>query len=175
MRLIQSLITIAVFLFVTADPCVASTPIRSIEGMVTKVVDGDTINVTDNLGTKVKVRFYGVDAPETAKPGKHGQPFGEEAHQTLLSKVNRQRVRLDVMDVDQYRRAVCIVWLGTRNINMEMISEGWAFSYRQYLGRPHASEYILAEERARNARLGLWQQSNPQPPWLFRKAQRNWR
>lgn len=43
----------------------AKQPIRTIEGIVTKVSDGDTINVTDDLGTKVKVRLYGIDAPET--------------------------------------------------------------------------------------------------------------
>lgn len=48
----------------------AKQPIRTIEGVVTKVSDGDTINVTDDLGTKVKVRLYGIDAPETEKVNK---------------------------------------------------------------------------------------------------------
>jgi endonuclease YncB( thermonuclease family) len=40
---------------------------RTIDGMVTKISDGETIHVTNNHGTKVKVRFYGIDAPETEK------------------------------------------------------------------------------------------------------------
>jgi micrococcal nuclease len=51
-----------------------------------------------------------------------------------------------------------------------MVAEGWAWAYTQYLDRPHASEYLQAEEQARAKRLGLWQQSNPKPPWEFRKA-----
>ena len=75
-----------------------------------------------------------------------------------------------MMDIDKYKRLVCIVWLDNRNINSEMVSEGWAWAYRKYLERPHASEYIGTEEQARKERRGLWQQSNPQPPWEFRKS-----
>lgn len=157
----------------------AKEPIRTIEGTVTKVSDGDTIHVTDGLGTKVKVRFYGIDAPETEKSNKRtghvsksGQPYGEEAFRALQGKLQRQRVRLDIIDIDRYRRSVAIVWLGSRNINQEMVAEGWAWAYRQYLDSPYASEYIAAEEQARAKRFGLWQQNNPQPPWEFRKLQK---
>lgn len=164
------------FVLLFALPCFAKDPIRTIEGTVTKVSDGDTIHVTDKLGTKVKVRFYGIDAPETEKSNKKtghvskpGQPYGEEAYQALRNKIFRKKVKLDVMDIDKYHRTVCIVWLGNRDINKEMVAEGWAWAYRQYLDSPYESEYIGAEEQARKQRLGLWQQSNPQPPWEFRK------
>lgn len=147
----------------------AKQPIRVIEGVVTRVSDGDTIQVTDPLGTKVKVRLYGADAPETPKPGKPGQSGGEEAFASLQSKVDRQRVRLDVMDIDQYNRTVAIVWVGNRNINREMVAEGMAWAYRQYLDRPYASEFIGADESARRTGKGIWRQGNPQPPWDFRK------
>lgn len=71
--------------------------------------DGDTINVTDSVGTKLKVHLYGIDAPETEKCNKKtghvskpGQPYGKEAYQTLKSKLLRKNVKLDVMAVDQY-------------------------------------------------------------------------
>lgn len=155
----------------------AKNPIRTIEGIVTKVSDGDTINVTDPLGTKLKVRLYGIDAPETEKSNKKtgrvskpGQPFGEEAYQALNSKIYRKQVKLEIMAVDQYKRSVGIVYLNGKNINQEMVAEGLAWAYRQYLDRPHASEYIQAEEKARGKRLGLWQQNNPEPPWDFRRS-----
>lgn len=151
----------------------AKQPIRVIEGTVTKVSDGDTIQVTDSHGTMVKVRLYGIDAPEAAKGSKPGQSYGEEAFQALRQKVERQHVRLDVMDVDQYGRTVSIVWLSNRNINREMVAEGWAWAYRDYLDRAHASEYITAEEQARKAGRGLWQQGGiNQPPWEFRRQQK---
>lgn len=173
----KTLILLLAFTILTTLSAFAKDPIRSIEGTVIKISDGDTIQVRDDLGTKVKVRFYGIDAPETEKSNKRtgliskaGQPYGEEALKALQDKLERQRVRLDVMDIDKYKRLVCIVWLDNRNINSEMVSEGWAWAYRKYLERPHASEYIGTEEQARKERRGLWQQSNPQPPWEFRKS-----
>lgn len=173
----RSLFIYIILTILTALPSQAKEPIRTIEGVVIKVSDGDTIQVRDPLGTKVKVRFYGIDAPETEKSNKKtgrvskpGQPYGEEAYRALQSKLQRQHVRLDVMDIDRYGRTVSVVWLGNRNINLEMVAEGWAWAYRQYLDRPHASEYIELEEQARAKRLGLWQHNNPQPPWEFRRS-----
>lgn len=173
----NNIILYLVFLWLIIPSIVfAKDPIRTIEGIVTKVSDGDTINVTDPVGSKLKIRLYGVDAPETEKSNKRtghvskpGQPYGDEAWKALDRKIYRKRVKVDVMDIDRYRRAVSVVWLDGRNINKEMVAEGWAWAYRQYLDRPHASEYIQAEEMARDKMLGLWQQNNPQPPWEFRK------
>lgn len=160
-----------IFLLALTVTSYAKGPIRVIEGTVTRVSDGDTIQVTDHLGTKVKVRLYGIDAPETAKGSTLGQPFGEESFQALRQKVDRQPVRLDVMDIDKYKRLVAVVWLSDRNINREMISDGAAWAYRKYLGRAHASEWVSDEEQARKAGKGLWRQSgNIQPPWEFRKS-----
>lgn len=150
-------------------------PLRILEGAVLKVSDGDTISM-DSGGTKVKIRFYGIETPETEKINrrtgqinKPGQPYGDEAWHALEGKIANQHVQVEVMDRDRYGRLVSIVWLGKRNINKEMVADGWAWAYRQYLHRPHASEYINSEERARAKRLGLWREANPQPPWEFRK------
>lgn len=172
-NIVAILLILTIAFLIMAAPCMAKTPIRTIEGTVVKVSDADTVQIIDGNGTKVKVRLYGIDAPETRKPGKVGQLYGDEAHQILLSKVNRRQVRLDVMDVDQYKRIVGIVWLGDRNINLEMVAEGWAWAYRQYLSRPYASEFVGAEEQARKQGRGIWQQPNVTPPWEFRKK-RSW-
>lgn len=170
---------IALVFTLGAGPAWAREPIRGFEGVVSKVSDGDTVQVQDSLGTKVKVRLYGIDAPETEKRNrktgrlsKPGQPYGEEAFQALKGKVAGQRVTVEVRDIDRYRRAVSVVRLGGRDIDQEMVREGFAWAYRQYLDRPYASDYIQAEEEARRDRRGLWRQGNPQPPWEFRKGQR---
>ena len=167
--------TILLFLLI-ALPVWAKDPIRIIEGTVAKVSDGDSINVTDSLGTTVKVRFYGIDAPEKEKnnrksdlTSKPGQPYGEEAFAALKSKIGGQQVKVEVMDINRNKRAVSVVWLGNRNINLEMLRDGFAWAYCQHLEGRHVSEYIQAEEQAKKERRGLWQQNNPQPPWEFRK------
>lgn len=153
-------------------------PFRTMDGFVVKVSDGDTLTV-DSGGTKLKVRLYGIDAPETGKINrgngrisKEGQPFGQEAQMALQGKVYGRKVRIDVMDIDRYRRLVSLVRMGNRNINLEMIREGWSWAYRKYLHSAYASEFIEEEEQARRRRAGLWQDSNPRPPWEFRKSQR---
>lgn len=168
-------LTICLLLLLLPIYALAQEPYRTVEGHVEKVVDGDTITVITN-GTKLKVRLYGIDAPEAEKRNrntgavtKEGQPYGDEAWRRLVEKVDGQRVRLDIMDVDRYRRMVSIVWIGEGNINREMVAEGWAWAYREYLKGPYASEFIQDEERARKQRLGLWQQYNPLPPWEFRR------
>ena len=175
----KPIVLLQLFFFLTIMPVYAKEPIRVIDGTVSRVSDGDTIQVLDRLGTKVKVRLYGIDAPEierrdrkTGLVSKEGQPYGEEALDALKGKIGGQRVKTEVVDIDRYRRAVSVVWLGERNINKEMVREGFAWAYRQYLDRPHASKYIQAEEEARREGRGLWRQGNPQPPWEFRRTQK---
>lgn len=175
MKRLIAIIPLLVFL-VLPQLSLAKTPIRTIHGTVTKVSDGDTLQVTDPMGTKVKVRLYGIDTPETEKISKKtgkvtklGQPYGEEAFQALQAKVLHKNIKLDVMAIDQYKRSVGIITLNGQSINEQMLAGGHAWAYRQYLNTPYKLEYIEFEEQARAKKLGLWEQANPEPPWEFRK------
>ena len=143
---------------------------RTIEGVVRAVYDGDTILLVTRESSQIKTRLYGIDAPETAKPDKPGQPFGEAARRALRSKIMGKKVSAEIVDIDQYQRAVAVIRYAGRDINREMVAEGMAWAYRQFLQGPYASEYLDAESRARSRRDGLWRESNPQPPWEFRQA-----
>ena len=143
---------------------------RTIEGMVRAVYDGDTLLLTTRREGRLKVRLYGVDAPETRKPDKPGQPYGDISKRTLMYKIMGRRVTAEIVDIDQYKRAVAVVRYEGRDINREMVTEGLAWAYRQYLQGPYESEYIGSESRARSRRVGLWRESNPQPPWEFRNG-----
>ena len=137
--------------------------------MVHKVSDGDTVTVFTPEGAKLRVRLFGIDAPEVPHGRKPGQPFGEQAQQALERKLLGKPVTLEVVDVDRHQRVVGILRSGPQNINRQMVQEGWAWAYRQYSKGPHASEFISTENEARLRRLGLWKQHNPQPPWEFRR------
>lgn len=143
-----------------------------INGMVKKVYDGDTVLVAAMGKGNLKVRLYGIDAPETSKPDQAGQPYSSQSRRVLQYKVMGKEVRLEIRELDQYKRSVAVVRLGGRDINAEMVAEGMAWAYRYYLEGDYASEYIRLEELARKQRLGLWKQTNPQPPWEFRRNQR---
>ena len=81
-----------------------------------------------------------------------------------------RRVTAEIVDIDQYQRAVAVIRCDGRDINREMVSEGMAWAYRRYLQGAYASEYIGSETGARSRRAGLWRESNPQPPWDFRNG-----
>ncbi len=142
---------------------------RIIEGMVRNVYDGDTLLLTTREDSRLKVRLYGIDSPETKKPNVPGQPYGDIAKRTLMYKIIGRRVSAEIMDIDQYKRAVAVIRYEGRDINREMVTEGMAWAYRQYLQGAYASEYIDGEAKARSRRAGLWREANPQSPWEFRK------
>ena len=154
---------------------------RTIEGMVRAVYDGDTVLLTTREESRLKVRLYGVDAPETRKPDKAGQPYGDISRRTLMYKIMGRRVTAEIVDIDQFKRAVAVIRFEGRDINREMVAEGMAWAYRQYLQGPYESDYIGSETRARSRRAGIWREAKPLPPWEFRdghkwrgKHQRQW-
>jgi micrococcal nuclease len=154
----------------------AREPIRTVTGTVTKVSDGDTIQVTTPERTKLRVRLYGIDAPETPKinqrtgrVNKPGQPYGKESWKALEGKIMGKQVQLEISDIDKYKRMVGIIWIGNRNINLEMVQEGYAEAYLEHLKEPYRSQFIRAEKEARSARRGIWSLSGYERPSDFRK------
>ncbi|MDD2308937.1 MAG: thermonuclease family protein [Desulfuromonadaceae bacterium] len=143
---------------------------RTIDGMVRAVYDGDTVLLTTRGESRLKVRLYGIDAPETNKPDAPGQPYGGISRRTLMFKIMGRRVTAEIADIDQYKRAVAVIRCEGRDINREMVAEGMAWAYRSFLQGAYASEYIAAENLARSRRAGIWRESNPLPPWEFRNG-----
>lgn len=141
-----------------------------IQGTVSKVKDGDTVVITPSFGRKqFTCRLYGIDAPETSKGRKRGQPYGELAERELRFLVLHYSVEAILTGKKSYNREICFIRKNDVDINLDMVKRGYAWAYRQYLKRPYASEYIDAEEEAREKGLGLWRQRNPVPPWEFRR------
>ena len=162
------LITILQILLLTGSASAG----RTIEGTVKAVYDGDTVLLTTREESRLKVRLYGIDAPETRKPDKPGQPYGDISKRALMSKIMGRRVTAEIMDIDQYKRGVAIIRYAGRDINREMVADGMAWAYRRYLQGAYASEYIGAEKLARSRHSGLWSESNPLPPWEFRNRRK---
>jgi len=153
--------------------------LRTVEGTVSKVSDGDTVQVITAEGTKLRVRLYGCDAPETEQINRRtgainklGQAYGEEAMQTLQTKVWKKNVRVDIIDIDRHCRMVSMIWLDNRNINLEMVREGYAEAYQEYLKEPYRSQFLDAERKAKAQREGIWGVSNYERPSEFRKRMR---
>ena len=150
--------------------------IRTVTGTVTKIVDGDTVHLITPEQTKLKVRLYGIDTPEAYKISRQkgqineiGQPYAEESKKALNNKVMGKQVQLDIITTDKYRRIVGIIWLNDRNINLEMVREGYAEAFIEYLDEPYRAKFIEAEKEAKAAKIGIWSLPNYERPIDFRK------
>ena len=124
---------------------------------VTRVTDGDTINVVGN-GKKEIIRLVGIDAPETSKKKRQpGQPFSQKSTKYLASLVLKKMVEIKSYGQDRYGRTLGVVYLNDINVNLEMIKAGLAEVYR---GRPATGldmdPYWKAEEKAKKADRGMW-------------------
>lgn len=150
-------------------PPAAWAGLRPIVGTVIAVADGDTITVLTEAGRRIRVRLFGIDAPETRHRDRPGQAWGRKAREALKEKVFRAAVQVEPVDIDSYGRLVGVVRIGGRNINAEMVAEGHAWAYRRFLGGPYASSFLELERAARRKRLGLWREPNPLPPWEFKQ------
>lgn len=133
--------------------------------LVTSVPDGDTFRC-QSAGNTYKIRIAGIDAPEK------GQPFGKEAAKRLRQLVLGEEVVVDSESTDKFGRVVARVQKNGQDVGQTLVEEGCAWAYREFLRGPYASEYLKAEESARNNKLGLWRQSNPTPPWEWRQQKK---
>lgn len=133
-----------------------------ITGKVVSVADGDTVTVLTPAKKQVKVRLDGVDAPEKA------QAFGDKSKQFTSQMVFGKQVSVDVKETDRYGRSVGVVSVDGKNLNVALVSNGFAWWYREYA---KDNEVLMnAESRARRERVGLWADANPVAPWDFRRG-----
>jgi micrococcal nuclease len=128
-----------------------------LRGEVTRVVDGDTIEVEIG-GEADDVRLIGVDTPETVKPGEPVQCFGPEASEFTKDLLEDESVRL-VLDRerrDVYDRLLAYVYLRDLFVNAELVGEGYARTLEIEPNTAHAEQLARLERAAGAAGLGLW-------------------
>jgi len=143
-----------------ALPAEPPAPATVLTAQVTKVNDGDSIEV--QLGTgRGRVRLSAIDTPE------YDQPYADQASAALRALLPAgAAVELEVVTQDQFKRLVAVVWKvadGQRiNINETMLSQGHAWAYRRYMRDP---KFCDLEAEARDKKLGLWAQ--PVSDWVY--------
>jgi micrococcal nuclease len=137
---------------------IKSGPGQEFTSKVIAVLDGDTVLVRRN-GRLMKIRLAEIDAPEKT------QPYGSVSRDTLAVMVLHRQISLHTLAVDKYERTVAQLIVNGLNVNEEMVRRGMAWEYSNY----HSDRrYIALQHEARQARRGLWAQSDPIPPWEWR-------
>jgi micrococcal nuclease len=131
----------------------------SLHGQVVRVVDGDTIKVRLDGGRIERVRYIGIDTPESVKPGTPVQCFAKKASHFNASLVSGRQVTLktDAEERDRYERLLAYVFADGRFVNRELVARGYARTLTIPPNVAHADEFARLARRAREAGVGLWQ------------------
>ncbi|MEL7535029.1 MAG: thermonuclease family protein [Bacteroidota bacterium] len=119
---------------------------------VAYVSDGDTFGLVDGR----KIRMLGIDTPELY----YEDYYAEDAKQRLKALIGGKRVALQTDafsdDTDRYGRYLRYVHFMERDLNLQLIAEGYAKVYGKY-EIERLDDYYEAEKQAKEQRLGLWQ------------------
>ena len=99
-------------------------------GKVVRVSDGDTIAILDSSNAQLKIRLNKIDAPEKS------QAFGQRSKQHLSDILFGKRVTVTWDATDRYGRILGTVWLDGRDINLQMVRDGFAWHYKRYDSTP---------------------------------------
>ena len=134
-----------------------------ISGKVVKVADGDTITILNSENKQIKIRLYGIDAPEKA------QDFGKISKNYMSELVAGKTIDVTVMNIDRYGRSVGRIKIDEKEVAEEMLKAGLAWLYTYYCKIPECNHWKELETQAKVAKVGLWSNPTAQEPWKWRK------
>lgn len=138
-------------------------------GRIVGIVDGDTVDLLIDGRENVRVRVAGIDAPERS------QAFGQRSKQRMSEIVFGKAVQVESTKRDRYGRVIGKVMVNGRDAGLSLIDSGLAWHYKKYQREQSAADreiYSLAEDKARSSKVGLWRDSDPTPPWEWRKGEK---
>ncbi len=135
---------------------------------IVRVVDGDTVIIDRGRGNE-RLRYIGVDTPESVKPDTPVQFMGKEATDANAALVKGRTVVLerDVSETDQYGRLLRYVWVHDGDawlfVNLELVRRGFAHVVTYPPDVRWTDTFRSAQRAARDAGLGLWGPATPLP------------
>lgn len=133
--------------------------------LVIGISSGDTFTAVCKQKIQMKIRLADIHAPERS------QAFWEESKRSLAGLCLKTQAEIAIQSVDHRRRSVSRVTCNGVDVNAEQLRRGMAWVYEPKVR--DGSLYTL-QDKARRAKLGLWADSTPIPPWQWRyQAQHN--
>lgn len=117
-------------------------------------IDGDTIEIEGGE----RVRYIGIDTPETVDPEKPVECFGKEAtaENKKLTEGKTVRLKKDITNRDKYGRLLRFVFVGDDFINLKLVQLGFARSATYPPDLKYQAEFLQAEREAKESKKGLW-------------------
>lgn len=152
---------------VPATPAATAPAVRTISAAVERVVDGDTAWFTLAGGRREKVRFIGVDTPESTT--RH-EFYGKEASAytgSILTAGRRVDLEIDLDERDRYGRLLAYVWLSPPSsgsaaearramLNAILVEKGYATILTVPPNIAYVDLFVALQLEARRAARGLW-------------------
>jgi len=140
-----------------AAPAPSSTPVAETQPIVTRVIDGDTIEV-DIAGALYKVRYIGIDAPELDDKQPEFCALAQEATRYNRELVEGKTVRLekDISGTDNFGRLLRYVYVDDTLVNAELVKQGLAWAKLYEPDTKHQDYLEELEMEAKQAGRGLW-------------------
>jgi micrococcal nuclease len=141
------------------------TPGATLSGRVVRIVDGDTIRVAV-AGRVERVRYIGIDTPESVKPGTPVQCYAHRAaseNARLVGGGRRVRLVLDVESRDRFGRLLAYVYRASDGlfVNAELVRGGFARTLTIPPNVRFAARFRALAAQARRSHRGLWSACAP--------------
>jgi len=133
---------------------------------VVKVIDGDSLHVYIDNTDSLRVRLYGIDAPE------YEQKYGIAAKDFLSQLVNNNTIQnMEIINIDRYDRPVVVIYLANGMIvQEELLANGMAWYYERFCKIADlCSNFELLANDAKDMGLGLWADPSPEAPWDWKR------
>ena len=147
------------------------------EVKLNQAVDGDTIHVTDKNGTILKLRFLGVDTPESTASV---EPWGMAA-----SKFTKERVKNCTslvitadngeVELDSYGRHLAWIWYKAEGateytlLNLELAQEGYSLANYSNV-KQYKEEIKGAINQAQKLKIHVWAPGQSDPDYCYTEA-----
>jgi endonuclease YncB( thermonuclease family) len=156
------LLVAALVLFGAFQPAILAFAEHVVTGRIVGVHDGDTVTLLTPEKRQIRIRLYGIDAPEGS------QPYGAKSKQALSDLCFGRTVTASYVDTDRYGRMVARVYAKGSDINADMVRRGAAWVYRKYT---KDASLLALEAQARAGKRGLWSLPDAEriPPWEWRR------
>lgn len=148
--------------FVLSAVCALASTNSEIAGKVVNVIDGNTVEIISGDLDRMKIYFFGIDAPEL------DQEYGDRAKKLMEKITLNKNVVVQITGKDRLGHRIGIILIeGNVDPRLEMLKEGLAWTAEKNA----IPELESLKEHARAKNRGLWRQDDPVPPWVFRRQQ----
>ncbi len=120
------------------------------------VLDGDTFFAYDRYGFDLKIRLYGIDAPED------NAPFAQEAKAFTHSFVFEKTIDIKIVDIDRHKRNVAVVNINEdETLQEHLIKNGLAYVYSKYCKAINLCNKLYElQSTAKENKIGIWAVEN---------------